>query len=108
MYGSSSRSARQRYPAASLVPSMEPPMTGFFSRILMLRAGICASSIKKTAVANRSALAQSVGYLFAALGPVLFGQLHDIFQSWLCVQIVLLLLMITTIAVGFKVIKLQK
>ena len=27
-------------------------------------------------------MAQSVGYLFAAIGPVLFGALHDLLGDW--------------------------
>jgi len=32
--------------------------------------------------ADLSGFAQSLGYLFAAIGPILFGYLHDLFGSW--------------------------
>lgn len=32
--------------------------------------------------ARLSGMAQSVGYLFAAIGPVLFGALHDLLNDW--------------------------
>ena len=34
------------------------------------------------AAATLSAMAQSVGYLLAAFGPLLFGLLHVVFGSW--------------------------
>ena len=32
--------------------------------------------------AELSGMAQSVGYLLAAMGPMLFGYLHDLTDSW--------------------------
>ena len=32
--------------------------------------------------ADLSGFAQSLGYLFAAIGPILFGYLHDLFGGW--------------------------
>ncbi|MET1031095.1 MAG: MFS transporter, partial [Domibacillus tundrae] len=32
--------------------------------------------------ADLSGMAQSAGYLFAALGPALFGALHDMMNGW--------------------------
>jgi len=32
--------------------------------------------------AELSGMAQSVGYLLAAIGPTLFGYLHDVSNSW--------------------------
>ncbi|EFR94407.1 inner membrane transport protein YeaN, partial [Listeria innocua FSL J1-023] len=35
-----------------------------------------------TESADLSGMAQSIGYLFAASGPILFGTLHDALGSW--------------------------
>lgn len=47
-----------------------------------------------TETAQISGMAQSFGYLFAAFGPVCFGYLHQLTQSWLVVIILLVLLAI--------------
>lgn len=65
---------------------------------------IATSSSNLTKIANRSALAQSLGYLLAAVGPIIFGRLHDI-GNWQIVLGVLLLLMIATIIAGFQIIR---
>lgn len=48
--------------------------------------------------AEMSGMAQSIGYLLAAIGPTLFGAMHDIYGSWniplislLCISIVILI-----------------
>jgi len=41
--------------------------------------------------AKLSGMAQSVGYLFAALGPLLFGILHDLTGQWLASLSILLI-----------------
>ncbi|PMD68784.1 MFS transporter [Companilactobacillus nuruki] len=64
---------------------------------------IATSSNRPIQIANRSALAQSIGYLLAAIGPVFFGRLHDNFHSWLIILIILAFLMILTILTGIRV-----
>ncbi|WP_229521526.1 CynX/NimT family MFS transporter [Paenibacillus monticola] len=48
-----------------------------------------------------SGMAQSVGYLLAASGPVLFGLLHDITNSWSIPLVVLLAASVLLLVVGF-------
>ncbi|SDT33625.1 MFS transporter, CP family, cyanate transporter [Paenibacillaceae bacterium GAS479] len=50
--------------------------------------------------ARLSGMAQSFGYLLAALGPVLLGTLHDSFNSWNPVLVVLLLVSLTVLLLG--------
>lgn len=49
-------------------------------------------------------MAQSLGYLLAAIGPVLFGWLHDITHSWtiplLMLVLISVIIFITGIAAG--------
>jgi CP family cyanate transporter-like MFS transporter len=51
-----------------------------------------------------SGMAQSVGYLMAAAGPILFGLIHDLAHSWTPAQLVLVgltfLLLITGVGAG--------
>lgn len=47
-----------------------------------------------------SGMAQSVGYLLAATGPLLFGALHDSVGSWTIPMIVLLLLLAAQLVFG--------
>ena len=49
-----------------------------------------------TTAAKLSGMSQSVGYLFAAIGPLFFGILHDISGSWI---LSLSILLITAIAI---------
>ena len=63
---------------------------------------IATSSAVVTTVARRSALAQSVGYLLAAAGPVILGNLYDVTQTWLPVLGVLGLLSGLTLMVGLR------
>ncbi|MFC6177718.1 MFS transporter [Companilactobacillus huachuanensis] len=69
---------------------------------------IATSSTQVTKIANRSALAQSLGYLLAATGPVILGRLHDSFHSWSVVLIMLIILMGLTILAGVRVVNHQK
>jgi CP family cyanate transporter-like MFS transporter len=48
-----------------------------------------------------SGFSQSVGYLLAALGPVLFGAGHDLLGSWTVPLVVLTLTMVPTLAAGW-------
>lgn len=66
---------------------------------------IGTSSTNVAKIANRSALAQSLGYLLAATGPVIFGHLHDTFSSWNLVLIILVILMSLTIMAGLNVVR---
>jgi CP family cyanate transporter-like MFS transporter len=45
-------------------------------------------------------MAQSIGYLLAATGPLLFGALHDSVGSWTIPMIVLLLLLAAQLVIG--------
>lgn len=47
-----------------------------------------------------SGMSQSVGYLIAAIGPVLFGAVHAFTNTWSAALCILLLMMGTQIAVG--------
>lgn len=47
-----------------------------------------------------SGMAQSVGYLLAALGPTLFGLLHDLTQGWRLPLAVLLCLTLLQMLFG--------
>src|SRR5699024_8847210 len=48
-----------------------------------------------------SGMAQSVGYLLAAAGPVLFGALNDITGSWFSSLMMLLIVSVTVLAAGY-------
>lgn len=63
---------------------------------------VATSSSHASVVANRSAVAQSLGYLLAAVGPVVLGDLHDGIGSWLPVLLTLTGLMILTIFAGLR------
>ncbi|QTD43344.1 MFS transporter [Sporosarcina sp. Te-1] len=52
--------------------------------------------------AELSGMAQSVGYLLAAIGPVLFGTLHDLTNSWTASLIVLLIVSFIIFLSGMK------
>jgi CP family cyanate transporter-like MFS transporter len=47
-------------------------------------------------------MAQSLGYLFAAFGPVTFGLLHDASGSWNLPLILLSILGVILAAVGYE------
>ncbi|MGY5340564.1 hypothetical protein [Levilactobacillus spicheri] len=66
---------------------------------------IATSSPVTNQVAARSAVAQSLGYLLAAGGPVVFGRLHEWGHSWSPVLLSFLVLMGLTIAVGTRVLQ---
>ncbi|BBI32820.1 CynX/NimT family MFS transporter [Cohnella abietis] len=50
--------------------------------------------------AELSGMSQSVGYLLAALGPILFGYLHDLTNGWNVPLIVLLVIVILMLMFG--------
>ncbi|MHC8523790.1 MFS transporter [Rossellomorea sp. H39__3] len=50
--------------------------------------------------AGLSGMAQSMGYLLAAVGPVFFGYLHDLFANWTIPFILLMLLTLIQLFVG--------
>lgn len=79
-------------------------LLGFTSSLIFTLALnlIATSSHHVTVIANRSAVAQSLGYLLAAVGPVVLGRLHDHFTSWLPVLAVLAGLVLLTIATGLR------
>ncbi|MDZ7715916.1 MAG: MFS transporter [Balneolaceae bacterium] len=49
-----------------------------------------------------SGMAQSVGYLLAAIGPTLFGGIHDITGAWFLPLIMLLVVAITKLVFGLQ------
>ncbi|GAB3053727.1 CynX/NimT family MFS transporter [Virgibacillus ainsalahensis] len=51
--------------------------------------------------AELSGMAQSFGYLLAALGPVLFGGLHDVTGSWTAPLLMLLIISIVLLIAGW-------
>jgi CP family cyanate transporter-like MFS transporter len=53
-----------------------------------------------TDTARLSAMAQSIGYLIAALGPVLVGAVHDLTGSWGAAVLLLLFLLVPQTAAG--------
>lgn len=50
--------------------------------------------------ASLSAMAQGVGYVLAAFGPLLVGVLHDVTGSWTAPLVVLLLLVVPQLVLG--------
>ena len=54
-----------------------------------------------TEASDLSGMAQSFGYLLAALGPVLIGLLQDLFHSWTMPLILLLICGVIILIVGF-------
>ncbi|GEN83930.1 MFS transporter [Sporosarcina luteola] len=54
-----------------------------------------------TEAANLSGMAQSFGYLLAAIGPVLFGFLHDATSSWTSPMIIFLAVSLVLLASGW-------
>ncbi len=52
--------------------------------------------------ADLSGMAQSVGYFLAAIGPFLFGFLHDLSKSWQLPLFLLLGMTIVLLVVGLK------
>ncbi|WP_152396128.1 CynX/NimT family MFS transporter [Paenibacillus guangzhouensis] len=51
--------------------------------------------------AEMSGMAQSVGYFIAAIGPMLFGLLHDLTQSWTVTYITLFVTVVILAVLGF-------
>lgn len=49
-----------------------------------------------------SGMAQAIGYLLAACGPLMFGMLHDLTNSWLSPLFILLALSVILLGVGLK------
>lgn len=63
---------------------------------------IATSSYDAATITNRAAIAQSLGYLLAAIGPVMLGQLQQLTHSWLNPLLVLAGLVGLTIWMGFR------
>jgi CP family cyanate transporter-like MFS transporter len=51
--------------------------------------------------AQLSAMSQSVGYALAAIGPLVFGLLHDLSDNWVVPLVFLLALLVPQAVVGF-------
>lgn len=75
------------------------PMGGTFG-IALLFISTKASSPQK--VACLSGMAQSLGYLIAALGPIFLGFMFDCFQSWKPPLMLFILCALGLIFVGYK------
>jgi CP family cyanate transporter-like MFS transporter len=52
--------------------------------------------------AELSGMAQSIGYLFAATGPILIGLIYDVTQQWIIPQLILTAVSILIIFFGIK------
>lgn len=86
----------------SVLLLMSPWRSCYFPAVLLLGLGIsgafCLSmmffSLRSSSVTEGvllSGMAQTCGYLFAAMGPVLIGALHDMLHSWfpaLCLMLI--------------------
>jgi len=82
------------------------------SVILIGVAGGCAFSLSMMFFSMRttsavqasemSGMAQSFGYLLAAIGPVLFGALHDFTESWAAPLIMLIGVSVVILLAGFE------
>ena len=70
---------------------------------MMVAFSMKASTHEKTA--QLSGLAQTGGYIFAALGPVLFGSSKQLFNSWTPAVLILLVL---TLIMGVALYKVEK
>ena len=55
-----------------------------------------------TEAAELSGMAQSSGYLLAAVGPVLFGYLHDVTSSWESPMIIFMIVSLLLLVCGMK------
>ena len=53
-------------------------------------------------VAGLSGMAQSIGYSFAALGPVLFGSLHDFTDNWTAPMLIFIIATLLLLISGMK------
>ncbi|MCY9806592.1 MFS transporter [Lentilactobacillus senioris] len=80
-------------------------LLGFTSALIftLAMALITSSSNRMEVIAVRSGFAQFIGYLIAAVGPLLFGQLHSVTGGWLSVIITFIIFMVVTISIGFKI-----
>lgn len=79
-----------------------------FTCVLMfsIALNLIATSSQDTAtITSRSAIAQSLGYLLAAVGPIFIGQLQSLANTWIVPLIFLTILMGLTIFIGFKIAK---
>ncbi|MBV6738225.1 CynX/NimT family MFS transporter [Priestia megaterium] len=70
---------------------------GFFS-LAMMFFSLRTQSTEEAA--NLSGMAQSIGYLLSAVGPVLFGWLHDTTHSWTAPLLMLVIITILIFIVG--------
>ena len=52
--------------------------------------------------AELSGMAQSVGYFLAALGPILFGGLHDLTHGWTIPLVVLIIVTLILLSMGLS------
>jgi cyanate permease len=79
---------------------LAPNLAVLWVVIVGLASGVCfvlalffftLRSADSYAAATLSGMAQSIGYLFAMLGPVVFGALHDLTTGWTVPMIMLLI-----------------
>lgn len=85
-------------------------LLGFTSALIftLAMALITSSSQRMEVIAVRSGFAQFIGYLIAAVGPLLFGQLHTITGGWLAVILLFIIFIFTTITIGFKIVRTEQ
>lgn len=53
--------------------------------------------------AEVSGMAQSAGYLLAAFGPVIFGYIHDLANTWSLTMVILTLLSVVLVITGITI-----
>jgi CP family cyanate transporter-like MFS transporter len=79
---------------------LAPELALLWAVVVGLASGICfvlallfftLRAADSFGAAALSGMAQSIGYLFATTGPVLFGGLHDMTSSWVLPMIVLMI-----------------
>lgn len=78
-------------------------LLGFTSALIFTFAMvlITSSSTQPQIIAVRSGFAQFIGYLIAAVGPLMFGQLHFLTGGWLGVIVAFVVIILVTITFGF-------
>jgi MFS transporter, CP family, cyanate transporter len=88
---------------------LAPELALLWAVIVGLASGVCfvlallfftLRAADSYSAAALSGMAQSIGYLFATSGPVLFGALHDMSNSWVLPMIVLMVAAFVQACIG--------
>jgi CP family cyanate transporter-like MFS transporter len=88
---------------------LAPELALLWAVIVGLASGVCfvlallfftLRAADSYSAAALSGMAQSIGYLFATSGPVLFGALHDMSSSWVLPMIVLMVAAFVQACIG--------